>query len=336
MRILESTCATFLILLVCAPSARTQRVVFDASKEVKGDGAFHPVWDPVGPRLISYRDVSRPDAPAVEESWADGKKLSFYPVRDLGANYIDVWSVAGSPDGGVAIAAILGFAARANRPIPVKSVILTYDGTGTLRNVWNVQPYHPHALAVDANGEVFALGHADLQNKPYPLLIKYSALGEDQGEYLSSNLFSDGDKVIDEDLQNGESRIFIRDNLLFTWIAATEELFTFSVDGAALARTSLSPALTTMADLSSSARVSIFELQPDRQRGIVAQVQLWPRDGSPSQVALVKIAPNGTFEKRIEEPSAAHSRRFLGLTSDDKPLFLERFGRSAVAVNVGQ
>lgn len=326
------TIASFAIVL-SSPSACAQKIIFDASKEAKADSAYHPVWDPLGRRLISYRNASDPAVPAVQVSTTDGKKVSFYPVRDLGASYIDIWDATGSPDGGVVIAAILGYGSRNTRPVPVKSLILTYDSIGTLRSVWDVRPYHHHHVAADSAGNVYAVGHTDLNTEDYPLLIKYSSSGQVVGEYLSSRSFSDRDKVVLSGSSNGENHIFVKNDQVFVWIAGTQELFAFTPNGTLVSRTPLSSALTNMATMTGSARVNVFELRADSAQGVVAQVQLWPKDGSLARVAVAHISTTGSFENWVEPVSAGVPHRFLGLTQDDKPVFLEKFGQTAVAVN---
>jgi hypothetical protein len=335
MNMLNRLVVSYLCLMFCTPVVCPQQIIFDVSKEAKAGSGYQQAWDPNESRLISYRDVSDAALPAVQVSSANGKKVSFYPVRDLGATYIDIWAVSGSPDGGVVISAILGFGPRNSRPVPVKSVLLTYDATGTLRSVWNIEPYHYHSIAADSNGNVYAFGHTDSDSKDYSLLIKYSPAGQILGEYLSSRLFSNGDKVA-IDHHNGENVIFIKNDHLFVWIAATQEMFTFSVDGSLVSRTSLSSALTNMANSTDSARANVLEeLRSDAAHRVIAQVQLWPKDGSLARLALARITANGSFESWVEPPGpSAAGHRFLGLTSDDKPVFLEKLGPTAVTTKI--
>jgi hypothetical protein len=319
-------------LMLSSLEVRAQQIIFDTSKEDKV-GGYHQVWDPSGRRLISYRDASDPALAAVQVSTTDGKKMSFYPIRDLGCSYIDIWSATGSPDGGVVIAALLGYGPRNNTPVPVKSVIVTYDSIGTIRSVWEVEPYHHHYVAADSNGNVYALGHTYPGMEDYSLLVKYSRSGNVVGEYLSSRLFSEGDKVIYVPA-DGEASVSVNNEYVSVWIAATQELFTLSLDGTLVSRISLASALTNMASSTGNARVNVAELRTDSARQVIAQVRLWPKDGSLAHIAVARIGANGAFENWVETPPGA-THRFLGLTLDDRPVFLEKYGQ-ATRVNLSQ
>jgi hypothetical protein len=149
-------------------------------------------------------------------------------------------------------------------------------------------------------------------------------------------LFSDGDKVA-IDHHNGENGTFVKNDHLFVWIAATQEMFTFSLDGSLLSRTSLSSALTNMANLTDSARANVLELRSDAAHRVIAQVQLWPKDGSLARLAVARTATNGSFESWVEPPlPSGAGHRFLGLTFDDKPVFLEKLGPTAVTTKISQ
>jgi hypothetical protein len=129
------------ILLASSTRVLAQRMSFDISGEPKGAKSYQGYWDPVDHRLIWYRDVDDPSLPAVQIQQPNGDKVTLYPLKDFsGANYIDIWDATGAPNGETVIAAILAYGPRNNRPIPVKSLLLTYDATGTLRKVWDVDP----------------------------------------------------------------------------------------------------------------------------------------------------------------------------------------------------
>jgi len=338
MKMFKMAVAACCLLTLASPIVRPQQIRVDVSTEPKGDSGYHAEWDVFGQRLISYRNVSDPSLPAVQVAASDGKKVLLYPLKDFqGANYIDIWCATASPNGDIIIAAILAYGPRNSTPIPVKSLLLTYDATGTLRNAWDVQPYHHHHVAVDSSGNVYALGDGGPGKGDFPLLIKYSSSGKVLGEYLSSALFTDADSVVGANSGNGDSEIVVKDDNLFVWIAATQELFVFSSDGTLASRTSLSSAMANLADQSGSSRVTTLKFRVDSAQRIIAQVQLWPKDEkSFANVALVRIGANGSFDSWVEPKSGGDVHRFLGLTADDKPVFLEKVGKTAVAINLAK
>src|SRR5262249_23612778 len=159
------------------------------------------------------------DIPAARVFRTDGTSTAVYPLKDLPeVRYIDIWSASAAPNGGIVIAGILGYAGREAKPVPVKSVILTYDGSGTLKKMWDVAPYHHHHLAVDHQGNVFAIGDRDDVEGAYPLLTKYSNEGKVVVQALPSSLFSLGDVEIGSGSPNGESQIFVKGDQLYVWL----------------------------------------------------------------------------------------------------------------------
>jgi len=321
-------------LVSCSASAFAQEILFDASAEVGGGRGYQVQWDSDSRRMIAYRDTSEPNLPAIRVFSSSGSNVSLYPLRDFpGATYIDIWDLTGVPNGDIVVAAILAYGPRNTKPVPVKSLLLTYDETGTLRKVWDVKPYHHHRVAADSAGNVFALG--DGGSGDYPLIIKYSASGEVLKEFLPSGLFSAKDSVVDLTSPNGEPQLFVKSDHLHVWIASTRELFTFSLDGVLLSTTSLSAAVQSIADLSGGSQVRFLGLRLDSNQRIISQVQLWPKDQKRSTgVALARINPNGSFDSWIEPISGGDVHRFLGLTTNDKTVFLEKVHQSAVMINL--
>lgn len=315
-----------------------QRIMLDASAEPKGTKSYQTHWDPIEQRLICFRDVDDSTLPAAQVVWSNGSKVSLYPLKDLpGANYIDIWDATASPNGEVVIAAILGYGPRNSRPIPVKSLLLTYDAGGTLRKVWDVDPYHHHHLAVDSSGNVYALGDGPDPKSDFPLLIKYSPSGKVLGEYLTSGLFEKRDDVVGSNSPSGESEIFVSGNHIFVWIAMTLELFDFSLDGTLHSKSSLSPAVRSVSDSTGATRLRFLTITTDSAQRIIAQVQLWPKDGkSSANVGLARFESNGVFQSWIEPVASGDIHRFIGLRNDDRPVFLERTGQKAVMIDLGK
>ena len=135
---------------------------------------------------------------------------------------------------------------------------------------------------------------------------------------------------------NGEAKIFIKKDHLLVWIAATQELFTFSLDGVLLSRSSFSSAIQQMVDLSGGTRVRVLEVGVDSNQGIVFQVLLRQKLPAKAKVALARVTPDGSFENWIEPSSDGDVHRFLGLTADDKNVFLEKVSQKTVAIDLNR
>jgi hypothetical protein len=322
------------VLLSASPmSLRCQQIVFDGSDETSGRPGFQVEWDSESQRMIAYRDASDSSWAAVRVFSTSGR-LALYPLKDFpGANYVDIWAVAGSGNSDIVLSVVLGYGPRNSRPIPVKTLVLTYDAGGTLRKAWDVDPYLVHHLASDSMGNVFALAEKGLAAEDYPLLIKYSTTGEVLREGLSTSLFPGKALVVGSGSPTGEAQLFIKNEHLFVWIATTQELFDFTLDGIFLSKISLSSAIQSMIDQSASSRVRVLNFRVDSSHGIVCQVQLWPKDTKlRAQVALAHISPTGSFENWIEPPSRDDVHRFLGLSGNDKNLFLEKVNQNTVKI----
>lgn len=333
MRIFVHLVAAAFYFISCSATAYAQQILVDAPVEPRGTHSFQVQWDSDLERVIAYRDISDASLPAIRILSSSGRKVSIFPLKDFpGSTFIDIWDATGAPSGDIVVAAILGYGPRNVKPVPLKSLLLTYDDTGTLRRVWDVKPYHHHRVSVDSAGDVFALG--DEGKDDYPLLIKYSPSGEVLGEYLSSGLFSAKDSVVDMISPNGQPQLFIKNDRLNVWIAATRELYTFSLDGVLLSSTSLSAAVQSIADQSGSSQVRILELQVDSNQGIVSQVRLIPKDQKlPAVVGVARLRTNGSFDSWVEPVSGGDVHRFMGLTTGDKPVFLDKVHDRTVAVN---
>jgi hypothetical protein len=300
-----------------------QEIRFDPFSDGKADSGYRTKWDSAQDRLIAYRDISVADIPAARVFRRDGSSTAVYPLKDLSdARYIDIWSASAAPKGRLVIAGILGYAARESKPVLVKSVILTYDQAGTLREMWDVAPYHHHHLCVDRDGSVFAIGDRDDVEGSYPLLTKYSSDGRVLSQFLPSSLFSLGDVEISSGSPNGESQMFVKGDQLFVWLAPTREFFSFSMSGELLSRTSLDAAFREIEKSNNLARLQVLAISAHADKTFVAQVRLWPANtASPATMRLAKFSVDGASGALLE-PSPEPTRHFLGISADDKMVFL--------------
>lgn len=302
--------------------------------EAAADSGYKSRWDSVQDRLIIYRgDVSVPSVPAVRLFAADGSSLPFYPLRDFPeARRMTIWSVAATPSGGVALAVIAEYGPRDVKPVPVKSLILTYDNLAKLRKVWEVKPYHHHQLAVDGVGNVFGLGNRGDVNSDYPLLIKYSPEGKILNQTLSSSLFPGvGDNVILSGSPKGESEMFVDRQTLYVWIAPTQELFRFSLAGELIGRASLAEALRGAAEQTGYDRPQVLWLGA-RSGKLVVQMRFWPKDTTqPVKVGIITMNEAGAQAKLLAPlDDGPRPGYFLGLSRDEKLMFVELEGKTAV------
>jgi hypothetical protein len=197
--------------------------------------------------LVGYRDAKDPEEPAV--TWAnakDGAAGQIRPLNDFpGAKGLDIWDAAAS-NGRVLLAGVLLRGGERDRHEVPRHVLLTYDVDGTLRSLWEMNPYHHHRIAVDDAGYVYALGHR--LNGPTPnFIIKYSPEGVVEREFLSSQLVSGGNGVVITDGRSGPNLLWIDGKRLFVYLARPQDLLEFDLDGSLQRRTPLATTLARLA-----------------------------------------------------------------------------------------
>jgi hypothetical protein len=290
MRKIEKSLFLWVTALLCGLSCYGQSFRVDPIGP-DGKGGYFTKWDLVQQRLILYRNTADATTPAALIFSNSGASVPVFPLRDLSdSRYIDVWNAAATPNGGVVLAAIVGYTSRNVQPAQLKSFLLTYSGEGKLLRVWNTDPYHDHLVAVDHTGSVFALGYANLA-EPYPLIVKYSKDGTILRKFLPTNLFPGGQKpLLDSPSANSEAQMFVSGQELCLWLPVPQEVLHFSLDGNLIDRNSLARTLADLADERGSDRATVKVLTCPSNEQVVAQVQLWPKDTHDSvQTAIVRI-----------------------------------------------
>jgi len=279
----------------------SQQAAPDLLEDKGGGTGYNMKWDYRAGELIYYRDITAASAPAVRILKVEEGTIPIYPLPDLpGAKARTIWDAAETPEGGVIFSAVAEYGPRNVRPVPVKSLLLTYSRDGRLTKLWDVYPYHHHHIAVDSHGDVYGLGTKDTPRTNYPLLVKYSSDGDVLGEFLPANLFSIGDKVVESGSPNGETEMFANADELFVWSAPTQEILRLSLSGELRARNSLDNALKSLAAQNGSDRAKIIEILPGADGRIIAQIQLRPPEGSSVEFkfAMAAFSADGT-EARV-------------------------------------
>jgi hypothetical protein len=289
-----------------------------------GDTGYFAFWDAAHDRLLFYRDSTDRTMAAVRIYNKNGQSsVPIYPVRDLQDSLkVSIWGVAATPSGGVVLTAIADYGNH-----QVRSLLLTYDATGALTQVWNVDPCHHHRVAVDYEGNIFAFGERhDAENDNYPLVVKYSPNAKILREFLPARSFPSGDEVVSTNPETGEHVMFIHQNELKIYVAPARELITFERSGKLRSRVELAATLAKIAEQANSGRVDVMSMGIAKEGGIVAQLQFWPKEGESENVrfGLAKFADNGSTWTWLAPLSySIEPGRFLGTTTEGKMVFLE-------------
>ena len=316
----------WIVLLCCSQVCKSQDVQIDRADD--GHGGYWVKWDTVQDRLIAYRDTSDAAVPAAHLYGRDGHSLPVYPIRDLAESAtVNLWDVAATPEGGVVLAGLVGYGPPPRSHLAVKSVLLTYGPAGDLEKVWNVSPYEFDLVAVDGQGNVYAIGEADLE-EPYFLLVKYSPEGKVLRQSLSTSLFSVGDHILSPGGgTKGVNRMFIQGGALFVWLARTQELLRLSLSGELLSRVSLSPSLRGLAAASGNDGIVLRSLAPDDAGQIIAQVGVWnTRAVETAKSLVIRLSPDGSSATPL--PIGGDRTQFLGRSSAGKLVFYEPISRT--------
>jgi hypothetical protein len=311
----------------CVFSANGQQPVPDFSADGKAVSGYMAKWDQRVGELMFYRIVDSRSAVAIRLVKPDGGSVAIRPLEDLpGARSVTIWDIAETLDGGAVFCATVEYAPPHTKPMPLKSLVMTYDVAGRLTRFWDVYPYGFLHIAVDSTGAVFAFGAKSTADDHDPLLVKYSQDGRVLGQFLPANLFSGGLGVLNTGPTTGESEMFVAGERIFLWLATTQELLTLSRTGEVVGRTSLQNALKSLAAETNSSRAIVNHVSVRRDGEIVAQVQLGPLAGTKAGVkmAMVAFSTDTTVAHPISTiMEAKQSGHFLGVSQDGKLLFLE-------------
>jgi hypothetical protein len=320
----------WIVLMCCPHICKPQDVQIDRLDD--GYGGYLAKWDTVQDRLTAYRNTKDAAAPAALLYGADGHGLPVYPQRDLAESVtVNLWDVAATPEGGLVLVGLVGYGPPPRLPSAVKSVLLTYGPAGNLEKVWNVYPYEFDLVAVDSQGNVYALGNTDLP-EPYFLVVKYSSEGKVLRQFLSTSLFSVGDHILSPGGgTKGLNQMFIQDNTLFVWFARTEELLRFSLSGDLLSRVSLARSLSELAAASGNDGIHVRSLAADGADQMIAQVLVWntqtaAKAAHRGELLLVRLALDGSSATPL--PIGADRSPLLGKSSAGKLVFYEPISRT--------
>jgi len=320
----------WIALLLCPHICKSQDVQID--KVADEHGGYFMKWDTVQERLIAYRSATDAAASAALLYGGDGHSLPVYPLRDIaGSAVFNVFNAAATPEGGIVLGGFVEYGPPPRSHLDVKSVLLTYGPAGNLEKVWSVAPYDFDLLAVDGQGNVYAIGDADLE-EPYFLLVKYSPEGKVVRQFLSTSLFPLGDHILSPGGGNkGVNQMFIQDNTLFVWFARTAELLRLSLSGELLSRVSLAHSLSELAAASGNDRIIMRSLAADDAGQMIAQVAVWntqsaAKAGYTGKSLLVRLSPDGSSATPL--PIVGDRTQFLGKSSAGRLVFYEPISRT--------
>src|SRR6266853_191010 len=336
MQYVKAVCVVLLNLAGLLVSA--QSFELNTASDGKGDSGYWTKWDSTHNRLLMYRDSSSPDTPSARVLSGSGTSVPIFILHDFrDAKFADIWAAAATPEGGMILSVVIGFGDRptpetaSSKPIPpAKVFLLTYGPDGALKKVWNVAPYLHEALAVDPSGNVFALGTRDAGPEGFPMLIKYSPAGSVLGEFVSSKMFANGDKVLKGSPVNGPSGLFLRNQQLLLWVSSSREAFRLSLTGDLRRKIAVGSALDRLAVQNGFAQATIAELALDDSGGLLLQVRFWPSKTSLAgmMLGMVSIPSDGSEAKLVGPLTAASSgtQHFLGIAEDGKNVVIEHAG----------
>lgn len=328
IRMKRSACVRLLLVLALwSVPAQPQLLKLDSADDRKGDTGYVPHWDPVQDRLLAYRDTSDSALATARVFDSSGNSVPLFLLRDFpGAKSLHVWAAAASPDGGAILSVLVTYIdGQMNKT--GRSLLLSYDGAGVLRKVWNVDPYIHRQLAVDRDGNVYALGHYISTTKgSYPLLVKYSADGKLLRELLFSSTFPQGDEVVTGGPSTEGTAIVVSGDDLFAYVTATQELFKFSSDGTLEGRTDLEGTLRHFAASRGFNRFDILAWGIRNTSEIVAHVRFIAQPGASHKIqfTMLRIATDGSYVQKIDDPPSAPAFTFLGTNSNGRMVFVER------------
>jgi len=149
---------------------------------------------------------------------------------------------------------------------PAKHVLLTYDGTGGLRQVVDTASYSAEAITSDDQGDVYVLGEKTDEREgdpPYPLLIEYDPSGTIVGRAIDSKVFKTGSDAIQDFGPAQEmvsASLMVSDGKLYIYAPSERQVLICSLDGKILRRTALEEFTVKIARADKVNRAAISEI----------------------------------------------------------------------------
>jgi hypothetical protein len=327
-------------VVVAAGFITSQELKVNIGGDLKTEGGYFRIWDSTESQLLLYRDVRTFGAIGVRVIDQDkNKNVYIYPLKDFSeAKHAYIWDAAATPEGGAVLSAIISYRESAAQPqlFPPKSVLLTYDARGALVKLWDVRPYHHMRVAVDKQGNVYALGARNSDDPSYPMLVKYSPEGKVLREFLPANTYHDGDKVITNPSSMGSNRLFIEGDDLFLWLAGPSELWRFSNDGSLRRRVPVRQTLDRVLNRDLLLKgMKILGVGVDNDQ-VIFQVLLRFKDSrEKTKFAMISVSANGANGHLLGPLSDAPSPgEFLGTTAAGRPVFFVLSSSSEGAAKV--
>jgi hypothetical protein len=191
--------------------------------------------------------------------------------------------------------------------------------------MWQVNPYHHHKIAVDRSGNVYALGHRIDARPAKNLIVKYSPKGTVIREFLPVDLLPNGQDTVLLNGRVGDNHLWIAGERLRLYVAATQELLEFDLDGVLARRLALGNQLVTLAKAAGGTRAQIRMVPSvDEPQAMFAQLAVW-NESTGYSFGVVRLSLDGTAPPRRLEQEADDepiSVPLLG-TSDGRFLFLD-------------
>lgn len=166
------------------------------------------------------------------------------------------------------------------------------------------------------------------------MLIKYSPDGEVARELFPANTYTAGDSIVTAPSRRGQNRLFVQGNSLYLWLAGPMDLWTYSLDGQLVGKTSYASTLRSTAKAVSNddePRMIQVGVQSGR---IVIQTVIAPsaQDKEPQPMMVVATA-DGTQSYLLNQfGPLPQPTSFLGVSSAGKLVFLKPTSRTTATV----
>ena len=332
------------IMMLVGIYGSAQELVHQARIESGLDGFFKSGNN--GKVIISSAGVESKGGGAGITLWsgADKRQTSVSVLKDFPeAERIHIWDTGVLPSGGFVVAGILEEPRTQGQRVKARSVVLSYDAAGGLKEVWDVSPYTFHTITADKDGNVFGFG--ERADKPesarVSMVVKYSPQGALLGEFLPRSLFLKTQDPAETSAAVGSSRLQVGpDGSIVLYVAGTHELISIPPYGGAIKRFRLDRALQARAEFRGKEWIHMLSLLIEKDGSIVAHVVASDKHGTASRLVVVDRELSG-----IKALSTGLSvGQLLGVdeggnfifhhASDAKTHAIERYKRASIIGNI--
>jgi hypothetical protein len=293
------------------------------------------IWNDKSNTVVVYRHQrTRSDVPIEVYDSTTGAKRTIDILADFPqATGVIVPNVAVGPGGTIVVLCrLLLLGSTDDNKVPLKELILSYGPSLKLEKVWDIAPYEPSAITVDAQGIVYALGirYDEPADATYPLIVAYDANGRIKQTLLPRSTFPSTVKPANNSRKMGQTAITVTDDRIFVYLPSVYDVITMDKDGKILKRSDVHDVFQQLALENGYASFNVYEDDLSNTGDLWTQLVLrGPKDSKDSTtisqrhtILILRVTAAGQADVQNREENTNYSTRLMGVNSSNEPIIV--------------